>query len=71
MHAMANLVLVTSIWATLEHSELPSPMNQAELTMIRDTIAVNATCVEIKCHGDFPLSSNRKYAEAHEAHHWS
>jgi hypothetical protein len=29
---------------------------------------VNVTCTKIKCHGDFPVSSTRRYAEAkHDA----
>ena len=71
MDAIVNLVLATSVSAVLVYSWLPPETDETQPASIRDTIAVNATCVEIKCHGDFPVSSNRKYAKAHEAHHWS
>ena len=71
MDAIVNLVLATSVSAMVVYSWLSPEYDEREYTSIRDTIAVNAACVEIKCHGDFPVSSNRKYAEAHEAHHWS
>ena len=71
MDAIVNLVLATSVSAVLVYSWLPPETDETQPASIRDTIAVNATCVAIKCHGDFPVSSNRKYAEAHEAHHWS
>ena len=71
MDAIVNFVLATSVSAVLVYSWLPLETDEIEPESIRDTVAVNATCVEIKCHGDFPVSSNRKYAEAHEAHHWS
>jgi hypothetical protein len=64
MDAIVNVVLATSIWATLGHSGLPPAINQIESTPIRDPIAVNETCTKIKCHGDFPVSSTRRYAEA-------
>ena len=71
MVAIVNLVLATSVSAVIVYSWLPPAINHTESTPIRDAIAVNETCTKIKCHGDFPVSSNRKYAEAHEAHHWS
>ena len=71
MDAIVNLVLATSICAVVVHYGLLPAINQPESTSIRDTIAANAICAKIKCLGDFPVSSNRKYAEAHEAHNWS
>jgi hypothetical protein len=64
MNAIVNFVLATSIWAAVGHSGLPPAINQTESTSIRDTIAVNANCTKIKCHGDFPVSSTRRYAQA-------
>jgi hypothetical protein len=69
MDAIVYLVLVTSICATVAYSGLLPTISQTESTSIRDTIDVNAICVKIKCLGDFPVLSNRKYAEALEAHH--
>ena len=70
MHAIVNLVLVTSICAAVAHSGLLPTINQTESTSIRDTIAVNAICTKIKCHGDFPISSTRRYAEAKQDGHY-
>jgi len=70
MDAIVNLVLATSIWAAVGHSGLPPGINQIEPNSIGDTIAVNANCTKIKCHGDFPISSTRRYAEAkQDGHH--
>ena len=71
MHAIVNLVLVTSICGAIANSGLTPSIDQIESTSNREPIGANASCTMIKCHGDFPVSSNRKYAEAHEAHHWS
>ena len=71
MDAIVNLVLATSVSAVIVCPWSPPENDEAEYTSIPDTMAVNATCTKIKCLGDFPVSSNRKYAEAHEAHHWS
>ena len=68
MDAIVNLVLATSVWAAVGYSGLPPAINQTESTPIRDPIAANATCTKIKCQGDFPVSSTRRYAEAkHDA----
>ena len=71
MDAIVNLILATSISAVVVPYGLLAAINETESTSIRDTIAMNAICAKIKCLGDFPVSSNRKYAETHEAHHWS
>ena len=70
MDAGVNVVLATSIWAAVGHSGLPPAINQPESTWIRDTNAVNANCTKIKCQGDFPVSSNRRYAEAKQDGHY-
>lgn len=64
MDAVVNFVLATSVWAAVGLSVLLPTINQSEATSIRDTIAANATCTKIKCHGDFPTSSTRRYAQA-------
>ena len=64
MDAILTVVLATSVSAAVGFSGLPSAINQTESTPIRDPIAVNETCTKIKCHGDFPVSSTRRYAEA-------
>jgi len=71
MDAIVNLILATSICVTVAYSGLLTTINQTESTLIRHTIDVNAICAKAKCQGDFPVSSNRKYVEAHEVHHWS
>lgn len=68
MDAIVNIVLATSVSAVIAHSGLAPTIDQTESTSIRDTIAVNTFCLKIKCHGDFPVSSTRRYAEAkHDA----
>jgi hypothetical protein len=72
MDAFVNLVLATSVSAVIVHSWLPPAIDESESTSNREPIAATATCTTvIKCHGDFPVPSNRKYAEVPEAHHWS
>ncbi len=72
MDAIVNLVLATCVSAVIVHSWLTPAIDDTESTSNREPIAANAICTTvIKCHGDFPESSNRKYAEAPEAHHWS
>jgi hypothetical protein len=68
MDAIVNFVLASSVSAAIGYSWLQPAINQTDSTSIRDTIAVNVTCTKIKCHGDFPVSSTRRYAEAkHDA----
>ena len=71
MDAIVNFVLATFVSAAVVCPRSPLENGETQYTSTRTTIAVNAACVEIKCHGDFPVWSNRKYAEAHEAHYWS
>lgn len=68
MDAIVNLVLATSVSAVLVYSWLPPETDEIESASIRETTAANAICVKIKCHGDFPVSPTRRYAEAkHDA----
>jgi hypothetical protein len=68
MDAIVNFVLATSVSAAIGYSGLSPAINQAESTSNSDTIALKADCLKIKCHGDFPVSSTRRYAEAkHDA----
>jgi hypothetical protein len=68
MDAIVNLVLATSVSAVLVYSWLPPVIDETEPASIRETMAVTAICVKIKCRGDFPVSSTRRYAEAeHDA----
>jgi len=64
MDAIVNFVLATSVSAMVVCSWLPPEYYEREYTSIRDTVAVKAICTRIKCHGDFPVSSTRQYAEA-------
>ena len=70
MDAIVNLVLATSVSAAIAYSGLPPTINQTESTSIRDPIAMNAICTKIKCYGDFPVSSTRRYAEAEQDGHY-
>lgn len=70
MVAIVNLVLATSVSAVIVYSWLPPAINQTESTPIRDAIAVNETCTKIKCQGDFPVTSSRRYAEAKQDVHY-
>jgi hypothetical protein len=69
--ASVNLFLATSIWAAVGHSGLPPAINQIEPQSIADTIAVIANWTTIKCQGDFPTSSTRRYAEANQDGHYT
>lgn len=71
MDAIVNFVLATSVSVVVVCLWSPPNDCETEPTLMRKTIAVNAICAKIKCLGDFPVSSNRKYAEAHEVHLWS
>jgi hypothetical protein len=63
MDGIVNFVLATSASAVLVYSWLPPVIDETESTSIWNTMAVNATCTKIKCHGDFPVTSTRRYAE--------
>jgi len=60
MDAIVNLFLATSICAVVVHYGVLPTINQTESISLRNTTAVNAICAEIKCQGDFPVSTNRK-----------
>jgi len=68
MDETERLFLATLASAAIAYSGLSPAINQAESTSNSDTIALKADCLKIKCHGDFPVSSTRRYAEAkHDA----
>jgi len=64
MNAIDYLILAISVSAVIAYSGLAPAINETGATSIRDTFAANAICTKIKCHGDFPVSSSRRYAEA-------
>ena len=57
-------------WVTVGLSVLPFPIELADYSPTRKPGNVEAPC-QGKCQGDFPVSSNRKYAQAPEAFHSS
>jgi hypothetical protein len=63
MGAIVNLVLAASVSAVFVYSWLPPVIDETESTSIWNTMAVDAACTKIKCHGDFPVSHTRRYAE--------
>ena len=64
MNATVNLVLAISVWAAIGFPiELPAA-NQTQPNSTQEAVIFEANCAVIKCQGDFPVSSNRKYAEA-------
>ena len=65
-----NKFMASMKWVALGSSVLAVVIDQTELFTIRETGNVEAQCPN-KCQGDFPTSSNRKYAHAPEARHWS
>ncbi|MBI3530521.1 MAG: hypothetical protein HY067_21450 [Betaproteobacteria bacterium] len=65
-----NIFITSVIWVTVGASIPSLAIDQTELFPTREAGTVEAQCPS-NCQGDFPVSSNRKYAEAHEAHHWS
>lgn len=65
-----NILITSVIWATVGSWAPPHAIDQPELFPTREAAIVESKCPS-NCQGDFPVSANRKYAEAHEAHHWS
>ncbi len=65
-----NKFMTSLIWVALGSSVLAVVIDQTELITIRETGNIEAQC-PTKCQGDFPTSSDRKYANAPEALHWS
>ena len=65
-----NIFVTSVIWATVEATVPSLAIDPTELFSNREVLTVESPCPS-NCQGDFPVSSNRKYADAHEAHHWS
>ena len=65
-----NIFITSVIWVIVGSSVPSLAIDQTELFPTREALTIEAQCPS-NCQGDFPVSSNRKYAEAHEAHHWS
>ena len=65
-----NKFMTSMIWSALGSSILAVVIDQTEIVSIRETGNVEAQCPS-NCQGDFPTSSERKYAHAPEARHWS
>lgn len=65
-----NIFIASVIWVTVGSSVPSLAIDQPELFPAREALTIEAQCPS-NCQGDFPVSSNRRYAEAHEAHHWS
>ena len=64
MNATVNLVFATTAWAAIGFPvQLPAAY-QTRPDSTREAVVFEADCAVIKCQGDFPVSSNRKYAEA-------
>ena len=64
MNAIDYVFIVISVSAVIAYTGLLPAINETESTSIRDTFAVNEICTKIKCQGDFPVSSTRRYAES-------
>ena len=65
-----NMFTATVNCAAVGILVFPLAIDLSELFQDREALTVEAQCPS-NCKGDFPVSSNRKYARAHEAHHWS
>ena len=65
-----NMFIATVICAAVGILVLPLAIDQTELNPTPEARTVEAQCPS-NCQGDFPVSSERKYAQTHEAHHWS
>jgi len=57
-----NILIATVIWTTVEASAPSLAIDPRELFPAWKAIAVESQCSS-NCQGDFPVSSNRKYAE--------
>ena len=65
-----NIFIASVIWLTVGSSVPSLAIDQTELFPTREVLTPEAQCPS-NCQGDFPVASNRKYAQAREAHHWS
>jgi hypothetical protein len=64
-----NHFFATLICLTLGTTIFALSNDQTQFVALEDHVA-NSQCSS-KCQGDFPTSSNRKYAGALEAHDWA
>jgi hypothetical protein len=58
-----NMFLKSVLLATAGSSVASGAIDQTELFPTREAVTVEAQCPS-NCRGDFPVSSNRKYAES-------
>ena len=65
-----NMFIATVNCAAVGILVLPLAIDQSELFQDRETLTVEAQCPR-DCKGDFPVSSNRKYAKAYQVHRLS
>ena len=62
-----NIFIASVIWVTVEASVPSLAIDPIEVFTTREVLTPEAQCPN-NCQGDFPVSSNRKYAEAkHDA----
>jgi len=64
VNATVNFVLASSVWAAIGFSATFPAANQTQPNSAQEAVSFEVNCVAIKCQGDFPVSSNRKYADA-------
>ena len=64
MNATVNLVLAICGWTAIAFPVQLPAANQTQPNLTRAAVVSEANCALTKCQGDFPVSSNRKYAEA-------
>lgn len=65
-----KLLIASTVWVVIGSWVPPLAIFQPELFPRQEAATIQAQCPS-NCQGDFPVSSNRKYAEAREAHRWS
>ena len=58
-----NNFVTFAILITIGSSVASLAIDEAELIATREALVVDAQCTHVKCHGDFPVLTNRKYAE--------
>lgn len=65
-----KLLIASTVWMVIGFWIPPNVIFQPELFPSQETATIQAQCPS-NCQGDFPVSSNRKYAQAREAPQWS
>ena len=63
MNATVNLVLAISAWAAIGFPVQLATANQTQTNSTQEAAFLETNCAVIKCQGDFPVLSTRKYAE--------